>query len=750
MAARTRRERAERRKRARIGSDAELRRFRLAMDYSADMIALIDRASMHYVDVNSTVCRMLGYTRAELLAMGPADVLPASREELEKVYDALIENPASPGGSFRSHYRCKDGSLLPFESVRQVHRSGKSWIIVAISRDIRYRIAAEEALRESEARFRSLTHLSSDWYWELDAEHRFTRLEGRRVTGGDPALRDKLMGARRWETGDLGVEGGWDAHIALLEARKSFVDLLMWRPTSDGSLRYMRVSGEPVLSADGSFTGYRGVGRDVTAQKRDEQMLRLEHQVARALSEAEDETTGIEAVLHAMCESEGFACGRYFALDEAAELLRFRAAWSTGGPALERYIEGSRNLTFQLGYGLAGKVWQTGDPAWTTDVSHDPRIVNKQLAADAGMRGAFTCPVVSESKRIGVLSFVTPRLREPDGRLLQAARIIGSQVGQFLQRKRVEDALRDSEARFRSLTQMSSDFFWEADAEHRFTQLVHGPEYKATFAAVIVGKAAWELTSATPDEAGWARLRETLDARQPFREFEFGRPRPDGGVRYFSVSGEPRFSAEGGFLGYRGIGRDITELVLAREHVATLAYSDPLTGLANRTSLGPAFEQAIERARRRAARLGALFIDLDGFKQINDAHGHQAGDRFLVEVARRLRANLRASDLVARLGGDEFFAVLEDVQDADTIETVARKLLSEIMRPYDLGPGMQAVVSASIGISIFPDDAADAGTLMRHADRAMYEAKRAGKNDFRFYADSKPFPVGQPTRSETT
>jgi diguanylate cyclase (GGDEF)-like protein/PAS domain S-box-containing protein len=748
MAARTRRERAERRRRARIGSDAELRRFRLAMDYSADMIALIDRATMRYLDVNSTVCRLLGYTRAELLAMGPADVLPASREELEKSYDALIENPASSSLSIKSHYRCKDGSLLPFESVRQVHRSGKSRIIVAISRDIRDRLATEEALRNSEARFRSLTYLSSDWYWELDAEHRFTRLEGRRVAGGDPALRDKLIGTRRWES-DLGVEGGWEAHIALLQARKPFVDLLMWRPTGDGSMRYMRVSGEPLFAADGSFAGYRGVGRDVTAQKRDEQMLRLEHQVARALSEADDETAGIEAVLHALCESEGLACGRYFALDEAAELLRFRAAWCVAEPALERYVEGSRSLTFQLGYGLSGKVWQTGDPAWTTDLSHDPRIVNKQLAADAGMRGAFACPVVSEGKRIGVLSFVTPRLREPDARLLQAARIIGSQVGQFLQRKRVEDALRDSEARFRSLTQMSSDFFWEADEQHRFTQLVHGPEYKATFAAVIVGKAAWELPSAMPDEAGWARLKETLEARQPFREFEFGRPRPDGGVRYFSVSGEPRFSAEGGFLGYRGIGRDITELVLAREHVASLAYSDPLTGLANRTSLGPAFEQAIERARRRAARLAALFIDLDGFKQINDAHGHQAGDRFLVEVGRRLRANLRASDLVARLGGDEFFAVLEDVQDADPIETVARKLLAEIMRPYDLGPGMQACVSASIGISIFPDDASDAGTLMKHADRAMYEAKRTGKNDFRFYADSKPFPVGQPSRIET-
>jgi diguanylate cyclase (GGDEF)-like protein len=295
---------------------------------------------------------------------------------------------------------------------------------------------------------------------------------------------------------------------------------------------------------------------------------------------------------------------------------------------------------------------------------------------------------------------------------------------------------------------MSSDFFWEADAEYRFTQLVHGPEYKEKFETVIIGKTAWDLPSTAPDEAGWARFRALLDARHPFREFEFGRPRSDGGVRHFSVSGEPRLSPEGTFLGYRGIGRDITELVLAREHVASLAYSDYLTGLSNRTSLGPAFEQAVERARRRAVRVATLFIDLDGFKQINDAFGHEAGDRLLVEVGRRLRANLRASDLVARLGGDEFFAVLEDLQEADTVESVARKLLAEIMRPYDLGPGMEARVSASIGISIFPDDASDVGTLMKHADRAMYEAKRAGKNDLRFYADSKPFPANLPPRTE--
>src|SRR5436190_10001397 len=111
---------------------ADMRRFRMAMENSADMIALIDRASMRYVDVNSTICRRLGYTRAEMLAMGPADlVADLSLEDLERHYDGLIADRASPG-TLRARYRCKNGTELPFESRRRVFRSGKHWIIAAI------------------------------------------------------------------------------------------------------------------------------------------------------------------------------------------------------------------------------------------------------------------------------------------------------------------------------------------------------------------------------------------------------------------------------------------------------------------------------------------------------------------------------------------------------------------------------------------------------------------------------------------
>jgi diguanylate cyclase (GGDEF)-like protein/PAS domain S-box-containing protein len=607
-------------------------------------------------------------------------------------------------------------------------------VIAAMLGQYLERTAAEQAVRESEARFRSLTALSSDWYWELDAEYRFTRLEGRQVAGGDPSMRASLIGAQRWESG-LEIEGGWPAHRAILDARQSFHDVLTWRELPDGNLCFMQISGEPILDATGAFAGYRGVGREITAQKRAELLLRLEHRVAGVLAAAEYSASGLVEVIRAVCEAEHWACGRYFQFDAQANVLRFQDAWSLPEPGLRQFIERSHTLTYAPGEGLIGKVLQTGDPIWSTDTRSDARVREKSLAEGTGIRGGFAFGAVSGGRTIGVLSFASPKLREPDQRLLEASRVIGSQIGQFLQRKRAEESLRDSEERFRSLTQMSSDFFWETDEAHRFTQLVHGPNYPDTYMGrgAVLGKTSWEIPAVNPDEAGWATLRATVDRRLPVRDFEFARRVPDGTVRYFSVSGEARYAADGRFLGYRGVGRDITEIALARERISSLAYSDPLTGLANRTSLGPSLEQAVQRARRRNAKLALVFLDLDGFKQINDLHGHDAGDALLIEVAARLRKHLRSSDLIARLGGDEFLVVLEDIQDLGPVDTVSRKLLAEIVRPLQLA-GAELQVTASIGISVLPDDALDASALMKHADTAMYAAKQAGKNTLRFYS----------------
>ena len=632
-----------------------------------------------------------------------------------------------PDGTER-HYRISGEPIFADDKTFRGYRG--------VGHDITELKLAESALRQSEARFRSLTELSSDWYWEQDEQFRTTFMSAglAEKTGIDVKL---YLGQKRWDLPALNLtDADWARHRAQLQRHQPFFDFEMQRAAEGGRTMWLSISGAPVFDAEGRFRGYRGIGRHITERKRSEQLLRLEHSVARCLADARNVAEALKAVMRAVCESEGWQCGRYFQVDATANVLRFAGAWSVPDAAIERFLAESATIVYHPGSGLAGRVWQTGEPVWSSDTSNDPRVLQARLARDSGIRGAFVFPVMSEGRTIGVMAFSSNAIRNPDERLLQSVRVIGSQIGQFLKRKQAEEALRESEERFRSLTHMSSDFFWESDGEHRLTQVVHGPNYSPIhFQSSIIGKTLWEMPSSKPDAAAWAAHKATMDAHLPFRDFEYARPPTDGATRHLSISGEPHFAADGAFLGYRGVGRDVTELVDARERIASLAFNDALTGLANRTSLGPALEHAVQIARRHERKLAMLFIDLDGFKQINDAHGHDIGDRLLIEFANRLRACVRTSDFVARLGGDEFVVLLEEIRDRSHVEAVARKLLAEIGRPHALVAGEDLRITASIGISMFPEDGGDPRALMKNADTAMNRAKEKGKNAICFYGE---------------
>ena len=571
----------------------------------------------------------------------------------------------------------------------------------------------------------SLIELLADWYWEQDEAFRFTSVSS--TAGGKAGFDPVAFFANpQWEQQALNLSGAdWDAHRAQRERHETFRDFEIECLADDGRVVWLSLSGQPIVDRGGAFLGYRGVGRDVTAQKRAAELRKLEHSVASALAQATSTAEGLRSALRMICEVEGWDAGRCFRVEPNGE-VRFLEGWFARERAIEQMLRGSRVL------------WEAGKPVWSTDLPRKPGAPGKALEERPGKFATFGFPVLSQGKPIAMLAFSGHSVREPDQSALEAAPAIGTLFGQFLQRKAAEESLRESEGRFRGLTQLSSDFFWESDAEHRLVSVVHGPNYAAPAVGYsVVGKKPWDIPSKAPDHAGWQAHQAMLDDHLPFRDFEIARSLPEGGTRYFAVSGQPRFDANGHFLGYRGVGRDVTEIATARQRIASLAYSDPLTGLANRVSLAPALEQSIERARRHGTRLAGVFIDLDGFKQINDRHGHAAGDAFLVEVAQRLRRSVRASDLVARLGGDEFFLVLEEVKDTEAVERVVGKLVDTLRRPY---PGIgeaQRRISATLGVSIFPDDAPDAATLMENADEAMYTAKQAGKNAYCLYSSGK-------------
>ena len=580
-----------------------------------------------------------------------------------------------------------------------------------------------------------LIELLADWSWEQDTEFRFISVSTHASAAGgfDPVA---FFAHPHWESQALNLsERAWAAHCESRGRHETFRDFQIQCLAEEGRVVWISLSGQPVFERGGAFLGYRGIGRDVTAQKRTEELRRLEHAVAGALAQAKSSVEGLREGLRLVCEMEGWDAGRCFRVEEASGEIALLEGWYAREQAIEQLLRGTRVL------------WQAGKPVWSTDL---PRRPGAAPRPERGRFATLAFPVMSQGRALAMLSFSGQRVGEPDQASLDALPAIGSLFGQFLQRQQAEASLRDSEARFRGLTQLSSDFFWESDAQHRLVSVVHGPNYAAPPVGYgMVGKTPWEIASASPDQAGWQAHKGMLDDHLPFRDFEIARALPEGGTRYFAVSGQPRFDADGSFLGYRGVGRDITEIAAARSRIASLAYSDPLTGLANRVSLAPALEQAIERARRHGNRLAGVFVDLDGFKQINDRYGHATGDAFLVEVATRLRRSVRASDLVARLGGDEFFVVLEEVQDTPAVERVLGKLIDALRRPY---PGIgetQRRISATLGVSLFPDDASDAATLMENADEAMYTAKQAGKNAYCLYSSTrKPAAPSSPQFGE--
>jgi diguanylate cyclase (GGDEF)-like protein/PAS domain S-box-containing protein len=186
---------------------------------------------------------------------------------------------------------------------------------------------------------------------------------------------------------------------------------------------------------------------------------------------------------------------------------------------------------------------------------------------------------------------------------------------------------------------------------------------------------------------------------------------------------------EGGIV---AIVRDISERKLAEERMLHLAHHDTLTGLPNRSLIGDRLDMTIAQAQRSGGAVAVAFIDLDGFKLVNDGLGHNAGDELLKVVAERMSGCLRAGDTVGRFGGDEFVLVLTEPDDGAAAASVLERVRETVLKSIMLG-GQEVQVSCSIGVAVYPDDGADAGTLLMHADTAMYRAKELGKNNCQFY-----------------
>ena len=248
----------------------------------------------------------------------------------------------------------------------------------------------------------------------------------------------------------------------------------------------------------------------------------------------------------------------------------------------------------------------------------------------------------------------------------------------------------------------------------------------------LIGRNTRIFRSGKHDAAFYERLWRTLLAGEVFRDVFINR-RKDGTLYYEEKTITPVKDPQGRITHFVATGQDVTQRVTDHQRLRFMAEHDVLTELPNRALFMEILAKALARARLQKRHVAVMFLDMDCFKEINDTFGHNAGDQALKIYARRLQSAVRGEDVVARIGGDEFAILVDDVANVNIISRIARKIIDVISPPIVID-GREILLTVSIGISVFPEDGAEAETLLDNADTAMYRAKDLGRNNYQFYS----------------
>ena len=292
---------------------------------------------------------------------------------------------------------------------------------------------------------------------------------------------------------------------------------------------------------------------------------------------------------------------------------------------------------------------------------------------------------------------------------------------------------REKEKRIiKQAVQIASDGVWIADSELKL-EAVNKSFTRITgmTSDEVIGICLHQLGLAGQDNASFDRIKTELRRKGSWTGELAALDKTRRYIQELRI--DRIFSEEDETTHYIGIFRDITQRKRQQEEMTRLANYDQLTGLANRTLFNERLHLAIQGQRNGNGKFALLFIDLDNFKRVNDSLGHDAGDQLLISIAQRITSIMRIQDLVARFGGDEFVLMLEQVEGAHSTARIAHRLIQSIAQPLELN-GHEVIISASIGIAIFPDDGRDSEELLKNADIAMYVAKQDGKSSYRFYS----------------
>jgi diguanylate cyclase (GGDEF)-like protein/PAS domain S-box-containing protein len=376
-----------------------------------------------------------------------------------------------------------------------------------------------------------------------------------------------------------------------------------------------------------------------------------------------------------------------------------------------------------------------------SDIATDPLWKDyRGLAAEHGLRACWSVPILSSRQQVlGTFAVYSKTVYLPDAQELELLSSSSNLAGIAIERHASEEHLRLLENSIATLNDIvlitEAEPFDEPGPRIVFVNQAFERLTGYTREEVI-GKTPRILQGENTQKSELERIRNALKRWEPVRS-EVINYKKNGEEIWLDLNIVPLADANGWYTHWVAVERDITERKRSEQEIQHLAFYDPLTKLPNRQLLMDRLEQQLTSSGRTALCGALLFIDLDNFKILNDSHGHDLGDLLLKQVAQRIVDAVRASDTVARLGGDEFVVILENLsadeaEAATQSQNVAEKILHSFTEPFHL-PGLEHHTTPSIGIASFGGQRVTVEELLKHADLAMYQAKAAGRNTFRFF-----------------
>lgn len=695
-------------------------RNKLYLKHAGDGVHVLD-AQGNVVQASNRFCEMLGYERDEVIGMNVTqwDARWSAEEVLGMMLPKYLKMPGT--SAFETQHRRKDGSLIDVEvTVCGIVIDGKP-MLYAASRDIGERKRSEAAERRQRESLASLNRISA-----------FSHLP----------QAEQLQQALALGAAHLGLEFGIVSHIVddayVVVAQVSPPETLHNGQTFPFGKTYCQIT----IEQEG-VVAIAEMGRSPYLGHPCYQAFQLEAYIGAPVL-VRDEVFGTVNFSSPNPYRRGFD-------DGDREFVGLLARWV--GSVIER-SEAQASLAASE---QRLRAIIDNEPECVKVVDSAGKLLQMNRAGLA-MLEATSVEAVNAS---GLISFIADAHRQAfldlSQRVLQGESGVleFEVVGQCGTRRWLEThaaPLRDAEGKVVSLLAVTRDTTGRrhAESELRLAASVFNHahegivicdaqqvilEVNPTFTEItgyerdeVLGKRAKFLSPDEHSPESYQSMWQAIETRG-FWEGEVWKRRKDG-TAYAELLSISRVSDSAGKVThYIGTFSDISVSKQQQAQLEHLAHYDALTGLPNRALLSDRMAQALSQARRTQALVAVGYLDLDGFKAINDEFGHDAGDALLIEVARRLTETLRAADTVARLGGDEFVLLLLGAASVKECEMAARRVLAALAEPIKV-KGHERCVSGSLGITLFPFDNSDADTLLRHADQAMYLAKRHGKNRF--------------------